>query len=168
MIALRINQTGSRPALRPASRAKGLVPRAASGARRAARARRVRGAGFRWIFLSIGLLSIFGIAYVSETAAATQSSYQIGNLKLKQARLEAEQQQIRYQITVATSAGRIDGDAAQLGMVRSNQWQYLPGSSSPVALARPAPQTGGGSNRSWLEQLALVLGRPTEAQAKGQ
>jgi hypothetical protein len=168
MLALRINPTGSRPALRPASRAKGLVPRAASGARRAARARRARGAGFRWIFLSIGLLSIFGIAYVSETAAATQSSYQIGNLKLKQARLEAEQQQIRYQITVATSAGRIDGDAAQLGMVRSNQWQYLPGSSSPVALARPAPQTGGGSNRSWLEQLALVLGRPTEAQAKGQ
>src|SRR6202171_3048428 len=144
MIALRINQTGSRPALRPASRAKVLFPRPASSARRAPPARRARGAGFRWIFLSIGLLSIFGIAYVSETAAATQSSYQIGNLKLKQARLEAEQQQIRYPLTVATSAGRIDGDAAQLGMVRSNQWQSLPGSSSPVALARPAPQTGGG------------------------
>src|SRR6202171_6315729 len=134
MIALRINQTGSRPALRPASRAKGLVPRAASGARRAPPARRARGAGFRWIFLSIGLLSVFGIAYVSETAAATQASYQIGNLKLKQAKLETEQQRIRYQITVTTSAGRIDGDAAKVGMVRANQWQYLPCSSSPLHL----------------------------------
>jgi hypothetical protein len=166
MIALRINQTGSRPAFCPASRAKGLVPRAATGVRRSARPRRAQGAGFGWILLSIGLLSIFGVAYVSETAAATQASYQIGNLKLKQARLQAEQQQIRYQITVSTSAGKIDGDAAQVGMVRSSQWQYLPGASSPVALARPAPQTSN-PNRSWLEQLALALGRPTEAQAKG-
>jgi hypothetical protein len=165
MIALRIDQTGRR-ALRPAFRAKGLVPRTATRARTAARARRAHGAAFRWIMLSIGLLSIFGIAYVSETAAATEASYQIGNLKLRQARLQAEQQQVRYQITVATSAGKIDGDAARVGMVRSSQWQYLPGSSSPVALARPAPPTAN-PNRSWLEQLALALGRPTEAQAKG-
>jgi hypothetical protein len=131
------------------------------------RVRRAHGAGFRWILLAIGLLSICGVAYVSETAAATQASYQIGNLKLKQARLEAQQQQIRYQISLATSAGKIDGDASRLGMVRSSQWQYLPGSSSPVALAKPAPQPAGNANRSWLEQLALVLGRPTEAQAKG-
>lgn len=167
MIALRINQTRTRPALRPASVAKGLVPRTAKRARTVARVRRAQGAGFGWILLAIGLLSIFGIAYVSETAAATQASYQISNLKLKQASLQAEQQRIRYQITVATSAGKIDGDAAKLGMVRSSQWQYLPGSSSPVALARPAPPTGGNSSRSWLEQLALALGRPTEAQAKG-
>ena len=114
------------------------------------------------------MLSIFGIAYVSETAAATQSSYQIGNLKLKQARLEAEQQQIRYQISLATSAGKIDGDAARVGMVRSSQWQYLPGSSSPVALAKPDSPTNAVPSRSWLDQLALVLGRPTEAQAKGR
>ncbi len=146
--------------------AKALVPRAA-GARRAARVRRAHGAGFRWILLSIGLLSIFGVAYVAETAAATQASYQIGALKLKQAHLQAEQQQIRYQISLATSAGKIDGDAARVGLVRSSQWQYLPGSSSPVALARPAPQTTGSTDRSWLEQLALAFGRPTEAQAKG-
>lgn len=167
MIALRINPTVARPALRPGSRAKGPVRRTSSAARKTVRVRRAHGAGFRWILLAIVLLSICGVAYVSETAAATQASYQIGNLKLKQARLEAQQQQIRYQISLATSAGKIDGDASRVGMVRSSQWQYLPGASSPVALAKPAPQTWGNPNRSWLEQLALVLGRPTEAQAKG-
>jgi hypothetical protein len=146
--------------------AKGLVPRA-SGARRAVRVRRPQSTGFRWILVSIGLLSIFGIAYVAETAAATQASYQIGTLKTRQAELQAQQQQIRYQISLATSAGKIDGDAARVGMVRSSQWQYLPGSSSPVALARPAPPAGANPNRSWLERLALALGRPTDAQAKG-
>jgi outer membrane murein-binding lipoprotein Lpp len=166
MIALRINRSAASAALRPGSMAKGLVPRAA-GARSKVRIRRTRGAAFGWIVLAIGLLSIFGIAYVAETAAATQASYQIGTLKARQAQLQAQQQQIRYQISVATSAGKIDGDASGLGMVRSSQWQYLPGSSSPVALARPTPTDGANSNRSWLEQLALALGRPTEAQAKG-
>jgi hypothetical protein len=53
-------------------------------------------------------------------------------------------------------------------MVRSSQWQYLLGSTSPVALAKPDPQSNGNANRSWLDQLALALGRPTEAQAKGR
>jgi hypothetical protein len=141
---------------------------ASSGVGRSSRVRRNRPATFRWIVLWIGMVSVFAIAYVAETAAATQASYQIANLKQEQADLMAQQQQIRYQISMATSAGQLDGDAAKLGMVRSSQWQYLPGSTSPVALARPENNGNTGAGHSWLDQLALALGRPTEAQAKGR
>jgi hypothetical protein len=163
-----MNTTCTRPAFRPSTGAKGSSARTTPVAARKARARRAHGAGIRWIVLWIALLSVFALAYVAETAAATQASYQISNLKQRQAELLAQQQQTRFQISLATSAGQIDGDAAKLGMVRSSQWQYLPGSNSPVALARADPQTNANPNRSWFDQLAVVLGRPTEAQAKGR
>jgi hypothetical protein len=163
-----MNTAGSRPAFRSTSGAKGSSTRNGAAAARKARVRRAHSAGFRWIVLWIALLSVFALAYVAETAAATQASYQIANLKQHQSLLQAQQQQTRFQISLATSAGQIDGDAARLGMVRSSQWQYLPGSSSPVALAKPDAPTNAGPSRSWLDQLALVLGRPTEAQAKGR
>jgi hypothetical protein len=124
--------------------------RATAGSGRSARVRRARPATFKWIVLWIGTVSVFGIAYVAETAAATQASFQIATLKQQQSDMRGQQQQIRYQISLATSAGQIDGDAAKLGMVR------------------PDPQSNGNANRSWLDQLALALGRPTEAQAKGR
>ena len=167
MIALRMNTAPGRQ-LGPSSMAGAGKPSAKSVPGRSSRVRRNRPATFRWIVLWIFMVSIFAIAYVAETAAATQASYQIANLKQEQADLMAQQQQIRYQISMATSAGQIDGDAARLGMVRTNQWQYLPGSTSPVALARPDNNGSSGAGRSWLDQLALALGRPTEAQAKGR
>jgi hypothetical protein len=168
MIALRINTAGTRPAFRPRTAAKGSSARTTPVAARKARVRRAHSAGIRWIVLWMALLSVFALAYVAETAAATQASYQISNLKQRQAELLAQQQQTRFQISLATSAGQIDGDAARLGMVRTSQWQYLRGSSSPVALAKPEPQTNATPSRSWFDQLAVVLGRPTEAQAKGR
>jgi hypothetical protein len=142
--------------------------RTSAGSGRSVRVRRTQPATFKWVVVWIATVSVFGIAYVAETAAATQASYQIATLKQQQADMRAQQQQIRYRISLATSAGQIDGDAAKLGMVRSSQWQYLPGSTSPVALARPDAPGSGNPNRSWLDQLALALGRPTEAQAKGR
>ena len=61
---------------------------------------------------------LMALAYVAETAMATQASYQIAGLKAQQSQLMAQQQQIRYQISIQTSAGRLDGEAIQLGMVR--------------------------------------------------
>jgi len=167
MIALRMNTAQTRKLGQSITAGAGK-PSAKSGLGRSSRVRRSRPATFRWIVLWIGMVSVFAIAYVAETAAATQASYQIANLKQEQAELMAQQQQIRYQISMATSAGQIDGDAAKLGMVRSSQWQYLPGSTSPVALARPENNGNSSAGHSWLDQLALALGRPTEAHAKGR
>jgi hypothetical protein len=55
-----------------------------------------------------------------------------------------------------------------MGMVPQSQIQYLPGSRNPVALAGPEQTTPTAPKGSLLQQLATILGRPTEAQAKGQ
>jgi hypothetical protein len=89
-------------------------------------------------------------------------------LKQKQAKLVAEQQEIRYQISQNESAIRLDGDAARLGMVRVSPQKYIAGGNNPVALVRGEPGTTYRENRGWLDQLAIALGRPTEVQAKGR
>lgn len=120
------------------------------------------------VLLGIALLGALGVSYVAETASATQASYQIGALKARQQALISQEQQIRYQISLQSSAGRLDGDAGKMGMARQGQFQYLPGSHNPVALAPPSHAAAPVSPQgSWLEQLAAIL-RPTEAQAKGR
>src|SRR5258708_747459 len=163
MIALRMNTAQTRK-LGQSSTAAGGKPLAKTGLGRSPRVRRNRPATFRWIVLWIGMVSVFAIAYVAETAAATQASYQIANLKQEQADLMARQQQIRYQISMATSAGQIDGDAAKLGMVRSSQWQYLPGSTSPVALAKPENNGTGGPGHPRLRPAGVRRRRSRAAQ----
>jgi hypothetical protein len=161
MIALRLNNAPARRALSPDSRVKrsrGLV-----------RMRRPRSAAsLTAVLLGILLLGAFGLLYVAATASATQASYQINQLKADQQKLIAQQQSTRYQISMATSAGRLDGDASRMGMVPQSQIQYLPGSHNPVALAGPQQATPTVPKGSLLQQLATILGRPTEAQAKGQ
>jgi hypothetical protein len=161
MIALRLSNAPARRALGPDSRVK--------RSRALARVRRPRAtASLTAVLLGILLLAIFGLLYVAETAGATQASYQIGKLKTQQQQLVAQQQQIRYQISMQTSAGRLDGAASRMGMVPQGQIQYLAGSNNPVALAGPQQAAPGQPRGSWLQQLATILGRPTEAQAKGQ
>ena len=118
--------------------------------------------------MAILVLCVVALAYVAETAAATQSSYQITALKAEQRRLLAEQEQIRYEISLASSAGRLDADAHRIGLVQSPSRVYLPPGSNPIALARTEPGADRVPARSFLEQLAIALGRPTEAQAKGR
>jgi hypothetical protein len=159
MIALKLNMAPARRALPADKRRQARTP---------ARARRTRGAGIGWVLIAFVLLGVLGLAYVAETATATQASYQIGALKAEQNQLLAEQQQIRYQISLQSSAGRIDADASRLGMVRSAAWQYVAGSTSPVALTRTEPGTDNRETRSLMDQLAIALGRPTVAEARGR
>jgi hypothetical protein len=120
------------------------------------------------VLLGILLVGGLGLSYVAETAAATQASYQIDRLHQQQRTLVAQQQQIRYQISMQTSAGRLDGDAGKMGMVPQGSIQYLPGGHNPVALAPPQAPSQGEPKGSFLEQLATILGRPTDAQAHGR
>ncbi|HEV3232410.1 MAG TPA: hypothetical protein VG245_09165 [Candidatus Dormibacteraeota bacterium] len=164
MIAVKLNTSPSRRALRPAPAATTAAPAAP---RPTSRVRRIRGARFSWVV--IGILAVCGLAltYVSETAAATQASYRIGSLKAEQQRLLASQEQIRYQISLASSAGRLDADAQKVGLVVTPATRYLSGAQSPVALARREP-AGPSGPRSILDTLAVALGRPADAEAKGR
>jgi len=160
MIALNLNTHPARRALSPDPRTK---------ARPAARARRQPGTPlYRWFALLAVLVAMFAISYVAETAQATQASYQIDQLKAQQDQLRSDQRQVRYDIAAHSSAVQWDGDAANLGLVRSNQWQYVAGGQSPVALAHPDASTSAPASPGFFDRLAIALGRPTEAQAKGR
>ena len=160
MIALRMNNAPGRRALAPDSRGR--------EARVRARTRRPSTSLFGWIVFLVALLSLFAISYVSETAAATEASYQISKLKADATQLESQQQQIRYQISMASSAGRLDADAGSLGLVRQGQYTYIPATQAPVALNHVDAGAAGAGQGSWLDRLAVAFGRPTEAQAKGR
>lgn len=160
MIALNLNTNPARRALSPDSRTK---------ARPAARARRQSGTPiYRWFALLAVLVAIFAVSYVAETAQATQAGYQIDHLKAQQEQLRSNQRQVRYDIAAHSSAVQWDGDAGRLGLVRSSQWQYVAGGPSPVALARPDPSVAPAPSPGVFDRLAIALGRPTEAQAKGR
>ncbi|MEA2644942.1 MAG: hypothetical protein QOE92_25 [Chloroflexota bacterium] len=122
------------------------------------------------VLAGIGLVGVLGVAYVAETAAATLASYRINSLKDRQRELATDQQQIRYQISLQTSAGRLDSDAGKLGMgtMRSGQMQYVPATANPVALATPNEEEPSTSTASWWDHIATALGRPTSAQAKSR
>jgi hypothetical protein len=168
MIALQLNTL---PARRAISTAASLSPRArtadkATSARASTRARKHHSIRFPTLIVATAAACSLALAYVSESASATEASYRIAALKAQQAKLIAEQQQIRYQISLSSSAGQVDGRAAALGMVRAPHWQYLPSTASPLALA-PAAVEPARPRMGWIDELAAVLGRPTEAEARG-
>ncbi|MHB8508263.1 MAG: hypothetical protein ACYDGR_06390 [Candidatus Dormibacteria bacterium] len=163
MIAINLNNASARRALSPAPAA--VAP--AQPARRRAHARRARG-GFTWALAVVCLVGGLAMAYVSEAAGATQASYRISALKAEQHRLLAEQEATRYAISLASSAGLLDADATRDGMVQAPTRQYLRGAENPIAMARPDDFIAGASHRSLVDQLAIALGRPTVAEAKGR
>jgi sensor histidine kinase regulating citrate/malate metabolism len=159
MIAVHLNNNPARRALTSARQSR---PRSSAPARRRTRPHFGRAAV---VLAAIGALAL---AYVGETAMATQSSYQIGGLKAQQAQLLAQQQQIRYQISLQTSAGRLDGQAGAMGMVRASNWQYVQGGDSRLALLHTEPDAAGKQPRSLLDEVAAALGQPTVAEAHGR
>lgn len=155
-----MNNAPGRRALAPDSRTR--------EARVRARARRPGTPLFGWLLFLMAVLSVFAISYVSETAAATESSYRISQLKAARLQLDSEQQQIRYQISMASSAARLDAGAGSLGLVRQVQYTYIAQTESPVALNHIDPGAADAAQGSWVDRLAVAFGRPTEAQAKGR
>jgi cell division protein FtsL len=103
---------------------------------------------------------------VGASASATQASYQIASLKLEQARLSAEYDQLQAQLAGDQAANQVANAAQQLGMAHPNRWQYLSSAGSPIALGpQPADQTHRGLLANVLAVLSAVIGRPLDAAA---
>jgi len=163
MIAVKTNNLPARRALSQGTEAPARArARASSPARRRERPR------FGAALVALGAVVALALAYVGETAAATQSSYQISGLKAQQAALLAQQQQIRYQISLQTSAGRLDGEANVMGMVRPTAWKYVAAGSARVALLHTEPDSTPAETRSLFDSVAAALGEPTTAEARGR
>lgn len=102
---------------------------------------------------------------VAQSAAATQASYQIANLKQEQAQLSAEHDQLQAQLAADQAATRVALAAQQLGMTQPGRWQFVKAADSPIALG-PLPSSAGSSGM-WDHVLAAVqslTGRPLAAR----
>jgi hypothetical protein len=116
----------------------------------------------------VGAVALLAAALllVGESAAATQASYQIATLKLEQARLTAEYDQLQAQLAGDQAANQVANAAQRLGLTHPNRWQYLSSAGSPIALGpQPADQGHRGIWANVLAVLGAVIGRPLDAAA---
>jgi hypothetical protein len=125
------------------------------------RARRSRGRPS--ISPLVGAVSLIAAALllVAQSAAATQASYQITNLKQEQAQLSADHDQLLAQLAGDRAANRVATAAQQLGLSHPSRWQYVRATRSPIALGpRPANQGHSGVLDGVLAVLGVITGRP--------
>lgn len=78
-----------------------------------------------------------GVAYVSQTAHATQATYQATSLSAERDALRNESDHLANELGRLRSAERIVAAAQGLGMRPAGQWVYVASSPAPVV---PSPQ----------------------------
>jgi cell division protein FtsL len=88
-----------------------------------------------------------GIAYVSQIAHATKTTYQATSLATQQQRLRSDEAQLQAELARLESAERIVAAAQGLGMHPADRWGYA--TAQPVQLVqRPqGPQLTAARNR---------------------
>lgn len=122
----------------------------------------------------IGICAGIGIAYVSQTAQLTQSSYQANALAAQQQQLQAQAQQLGDELDRLRASSRISQAAAELGMKPPAKWAYVTASAQPVSVPSAPDSTpgGGGSNGGDpVQRLVAALSGtfgPSEAEAAGR
>lgn len=108
-----------------------------------ARRSRLRRGGPRTPLPLLPLITVgagIGIAYVSQTAHATQSTYRASQLTAQQLHLQAQYAQLQDELARLQSSERIVAAAQQLGMRPASSWvsvsthptQVLPSSSTQL------------------------------------
>lgn len=107
-----------------------------------------------------------GLAYVSQTAQATQANYDQTSLIHEQQLLTAQDQQLGAQLAQLSASARIIEAAQRLGMVTGGTWSYAVAPAVQIVgapateLAAP-PLQGGGSTLGELgSTLSGVFGGP--------
>jgi hypothetical protein len=76
------------------------------------------------LLLIIAVATGVGIAYVSQTASATQTTYNATSLIQTQEQLVAQDQQLGDKLSQLLAGERIITQARRLGMVEGGSWLY--------------------------------------------
>jgi hypothetical protein len=90
-----------------------------------------------------------GLAYVSQTAQATQANYDQTSLIQREQVLSAQDQQLGAQLGQLSASARIIDQAQSLGMVTGGNWSYAVAPAAKLVttpateLAAPSPQPDG-------------------------
>ncbi|HEY8756138.1 MAG TPA: hypothetical protein VIN65_07295 [Candidatus Dormibacteraeota bacterium] len=106
----------------------------------------------------IAALAGVGLAYVSQSAHATQATYQASALSDQNLQLRTQDSQLGDDLARLESAERIVAAAQQLGMRPAGHWSYVDAQLKPV-ISVPAPllaaQPASGDP---LQQFVAVIG----------
>lgn len=114
----------------------------------------------------IAVCAGIGLAYVSQTAQATQANYDQTSLIHQQQQLTLEDQQLGSQLAELSASARIIKSAQRLGMVTGGTWAYAVAPAAQVAtppateLAAPSTPSGGSVLGEFGSALLGVFGGP--------
>jgi len=135
-----------------------------------ARYARLRRGGPRTPLPLVPLIAVgagIGIAYVSQSAHATQSTYQASTLASAQQQLRSEAGQLNDELARLESSERIVNAAQQLGMRPANRWSYVTSRPVEVIPAQPTPETASASSGA-LQQFVGALSGGSGGAARGR
>jgi TPP-dependent trihydroxycyclohexane-1,2-dione (THcHDO) dehydratase len=114
----------------------------------------------------IAVCAGIGLAYVSQSAQATQANYDQTSLIHTQQQLILQDQQLGSQLGELSASARIIESAQRLGMVTGGTWSYAVAPAAQVAtppateLAAPSTQSGSSVLGEFGSALLGVFGGP--------
>lgn len=114
----------------------------------------------------IAVCAGIGLAYVSQTAQATQATYDQTRLISTQQQLTLQDQALASQLSELSASARIIESAQRLGMVTGGTWAYAVAPAAQVAtppateLAAPPTQSGSSVLGEFGSALLGVFGGP--------
>ena len=106
----------------------------------------------------IAALAGVGVAYVSQSAHATQATYQVGSLSEQNQQLSAQDAQLGDDLARLESAERIVAAAQRLGMRPATHWSYVDAQLKQVVTVPSTALTSGPASADPLEQLIAAVG----------
>ena len=130
-----------------------------------AAAQRLRLSLFARVYAVSAVLLALAIAYLVVAAQATQNAYVLSQLKDQNARLQAEQESLRYQSASLHGPAQTAQEAAATGMQRTSNYTTV--SSQPVAidLQKPIGPDKPDDSPVWQRALAALFSSRDAAAA---
>lgn len=127
----------------------------------AGRRRRGRRGGPRTPLPLLPLIAIccgVAIAYVSQTARATQAGYEVSTLASQQSALRQEDERLGDELARLSSAERIVAAAQRMGMRPATRWSYVASAPVPVVpVDSPAQVASDGTTDGPVEHLVAAF-----------
>lgn len=132
---------------------------------------RLRRRGPRTPLPLLGVIAVaagIGVAYVNQTARATQETYQATSLQSEQQDLTAENSKLSDQLSRLEASERIVAAAQALGMKPAGSWTYV--AANPVPVITQSPPSGGGSNQPSdpVQRVVAAVGSAFGVHGNGQ
>jgi hypothetical protein len=163
---LQTRRLGARPGPASATRRRRSSARPLVEIATTAAAQRLRLSLFARAYAVAAVLLALAIAYLVVAAQATQNAYVLSQLKDQNARLQAEQQSLRYQSASLHGPAQTAQEASATGMQRTAS--YVTVTSQPAALdlqkpiGPPAPE----DSPVWQRAVAALVGSRDAAAAQ--